>query len=134
MLQHFLTNGNIYLPLALLTDWQQALRDPRTSQTTAAAVTAPQLATFLGQTLFTPPLPPDDPETSALADILAYGSGLAVLPTTIKYLDERAQAEVGWLESLHESFIPTTLIWGIHDTAAPITVANYVRATYLRSP
>jgi len=134
MTHHLLTNGNIYLPLANLTDFQQALRDPQTSQTTAASVTASQLATtFLGQTLFTPPLPPDDPETSALADILAYGSGLAVLPTTIKYLDERAHAEVGWLESLHESFIPTTLIWGIHDPVAPIRVANYVWATYLRS-
>lgn len=130
---HFLTNGNIYLPLAKLTDWQKALRDPQTSQTTAASVTTSQLATFLGQALFTPPLPPDDPETSALADVLAYGSGLAVLPATIKYLDERAHAEIGWLESLHESLIPTTLIWGIHDVVAPIRVANYVWATFLRS-
>src|SRR5260370_249041 len=42
---HLLTNGNIYLPLANLTDFQQALRDPQTSQTTAAAVTAYWLAT-----------------------------------------------------------------------------------------
>ncbi len=134
MTHHLLTNGNIYLPLASLTDFQQALRDPQTSQTTAAAVTGDWLATtFLGHLCFTPPVPPDDPEIAALTDILAYGSGLAVLPTTIKYLDERAQAEVGWLESLHESCIPTTLIWGIHDTVAPIRVANYVWATYLRS-
>jgi pimeloyl-ACP methyl ester carboxylesterase len=116
-----------------LTDFQQAMRDPRTSQTTAAAVTASQLTKTFLRPLFTPPLHDDDPETAALTDILAYGSGLAVLPATIKYLDERAQAEVGWLESLHESFIPTTLIWGIHDTVAPIRVANYVWATYLRS-
>jgi hypothetical protein len=78
-------------------------------------------------------VPPDDPEIAALTDILASGSGLAVLPTTIKYLDERAQAEIGWLESLHESCIPTTLIWGIHDIICPIRVPNYVWATYLRS-
>ena len=129
MTHHFLTNGNIYLPLANLTDFQQALRGSQTSQTTAGS----QLATTFLQTLFTPPLTPDDPETSTLADILAYGSGLAVLPATIRYLDERAHAEIDWLESLHESFIPTTLIWGIHDTVAPIRVANYVWETYLRS-
>lgn len=130
---HVLTNGNIYLPLANLTDWQKALRDPRTSQTTAAAFTASQLASFLGHLAFTPPLSPDDPETAALANILAYASGLEVLPLTIKYLDERAQAEVSWLESLHESGIPTTLIWGLHDTVSSIRVANYVWETSLRS-
>jgi pimeloyl-ACP methyl ester carboxylesterase len=130
---HFLTNGNIYLPLANLTDFQKALRNPQTSQAVAASVTAPLLAQGLGQTCFTPPLAPDDPQIRAMSESLASGSGLAVLPATIKYLDERAQAEIGWLESLQASPIPTTLIWGIHDMISPIRVADYVWNTFLRS-
>jgi hypothetical protein len=69
------------------------------------------LAEGLGQTYFTPPLGTDDPEIRAMIDIFASGSGLAVLPAAIKYLDERAQAEIGWLESVQQSPISTTLIW-----------------------
>jgi hypothetical protein len=46
-----------------------------------------------------------------MTDIFASGSGLVVLPAAIKYLDERAQAEICWLESVQQSPIPTTLIW-----------------------
>src|SRR5258708_16963511 len=91
------------------------------------------MGTTVRGAIFPPPEAHEDPETCALTDNLRDGVCLAVLPATIKYLDERAQAEVGWLESLHDSCIPTTLIWGIHDTVAPIRVANYIWATYLRS-
>ncbi|AFM18053.1 hypothetical protein Mycch_3308 [Mycolicibacterium chubuense NBB4] len=128
----FLTNANIFLPLANLTAFQRALLDDATGRPTAAATTPELLAAGLGQTTFMPRRGLDDPEIAALAYCFGYNDGIGVLPDTIRYLHERAADETGWLESLSAIDVDTTLIWGLHDSVAPLRVANHVWQTYLK--
>ena len=128
----FVTNANIYLPLANLTAYQLALLDDATGRQTAAATAPEMLAAGLGQSAFMPRRTADDPEIAALAQCLAYNDGMAVLPDTIQYLHERAGGETGWLEALAAIPVDTTIIWGLHDAIAPLRVADHVWRTYIR--
>lgn len=129
----FITNGNLYLPLANLTEFQKRMLDPATSAAAVKAANANLLATGMGRTNFTPPLSADDPEVGALAAFFGYQSGVAAIPATIQYLNERRQMEVSFLQTLSRSTIPTTIMWGIHDLVAPVRVADYVFTTALRA-
>ena len=128
----FMTNANIYLPLANLTAFQVALLDEATGRPTAAAATPDMLAAGLGMTTFMPRRSPQDPEIIALAKCFAHNDGVAVLADTVKYLHERAADETGWLERLAGIDVNTTLIWGLHDGVAPLRVANHVWQAYLK--
>jgi pimeloyl-ACP methyl ester carboxylesterase len=128
----FLTNANMYLPLANLTDFQKSMLDPTTSAVMVKTVTAERLAAGLGSTQYSPPLKPDDPEVRALAFNFAWQDGIQVIPGTIQYLNERKKFEVGFLETLSRSDVPVTLIWGVHDMISPVRVANYVWDTALK--
>ena len=127
----FLTNGNMYLPLANLTEFQKRMLDPATSTAAVKSVNANLLAGGLGQSNYTPPLKPDDPEVRALASFFGYQSGVEVIPATIQYLNERKQMEAGFLQTLSRSTIPATIMWGVHDMVAPVRVADYVFTTAL---
>lgn len=127
-----ITNGNIYLPLANLTAFQQALLDDSTSRATAAATTPELLAAGLGASTFMPRRTLEDPEIAALAKTFAHNDGVRVLPDTIKYLHERAADETRWLETLAANTVDTTLVWGVHDTIAPLRVADHVWHTYVK--
>ena len=126
-----LTNGNVFLPLANLTDFQKRLLDPSLAAGTLELVTPELLAEGLGSTTFTPPRRADDPTVAALASTFAFHDGIAVLGETVQYLRERAAHELTWLRSLASSPVPTTLIWGICDTVAPPRVAIHVWEHYL---
>lgn len=128
-----LTNANIYLPLSNLTSFQTALLDPATARAAAAAVTAEMLAAGMGASTFMPRRTLDDPEIAALARCFAHNDGVRVLPDTIQYLNERAADETGWLEALSTSAVNTTLVWGLHDSIAPLRVPNHVWQTYLKN-
>jgi pimeloyl-ACP methyl ester carboxylesterase len=129
----FLTNANIFLPLANLTAFQVALLDDATGRATAAATTPELLAAGLGQTTFMPRRTLDDPEIAATTYCLAHNDGISVLPDTIRYLHERAENETSWLEAFSEIGVDTTLIWGLHDNVSPLRVANHVWHSYLKS-
>ena len=126
-----LSNGNIFLPLSSLNALQYALLDPATGPVTAAALTPGVLAAGMGQSTFTPPRGPDDPEIIALADSFSYNDGIAVMHDTIQYLVERSHNEQQWLDALAANPVKTTLIWGLQDTIAPLRVAAYVWNTCL---
>ncbi len=128
-----LTNANIYLPLANLTGFQKALLDPTVARSTARATTPEMLAAGMGATTFMPRRDASDPEIAALAQCFAHNDGIAVLPDTIQYLNERAADETNWLQALSTSDIDTTLVWGLHDNVSPVRVANYVWQEFLRN-
>jgi len=129
----FITNGNLYLPLANLTDFQKRMLDPVTAPQVVKSVNAGLLAVGMGQSQYTPPLRADDEEVKALASLFAYRSGVEAIPATIQYLNERRQFEVSFLETLGKSAVPATIMWGVHDMVSPVRVANYVFATALQS-
>ncbi len=128
-----LTNANIYLPLSNLTAFQTALLDPATGRPTAAATTPELLAAGMGASTFMPRRTLEDPEIAALAKCFAHNDGTRVLPDTIQYLNERAADETRWLESLSESQVNTTVVWGLHDNVAPLRVPNHVWRTHLKT-
>ena len=125
-----LSNGNIFLPLSNLTDYQRQLLDPQTAPS-LNFMTPEMFAAGLGLSMFTPPRGPDDPAIAALPDTFAYNDGMAVMHGTIQYLVERAENERQWLDSLAALPVKTTLIWGLCDTVAPLRVAAHVWDNYL---
>ena len=125
-----LSNGNIFLPLSSLTDYQRKLLDPQTAPS-LDFMTSAMFAAGLGQSMFTPPRGPDDPAIAALADTFAHSDGMAVMHATIQYLVERAENESQWLDGLAALPVKTTLIWGLCDTVAPLRVAAHVWDNYL---
>jgi pimeloyl-ACP methyl ester carboxylesterase len=118
-----LSNANIFLPLSNLTDAQRLMLH---NSEVLEQLTPELLAAGMGAVTFTPPRGPDDPEVRALAATFAHGDGVGVLHETIQYLVERSVDEERWLRSLAASDVPTTLVWGVYDTIAPIRVATYV--------
>ena len=125
-----LSNGNIFLPLSNLTDYQRQLLDPQTAPS-LNFMTPEMFAAGLGLSMFTPPRGPDDPAIAALADTFGYNDGMAVMHGTIQYLVERAENERQWLDGLAALPVKTTLIWGLCDTVAPLRVAAHVWDNYL---
>jgi pimeloyl-ACP methyl ester carboxylesterase len=71
-------------------------------------------------------------EIDSYASIFDYQDGGRVQHEIIEYLNERSENEVGWLESLAKSEIPTTLIWGELDAIAPVAVPDHVWTNYLQ--
>jgi pimeloyl-ACP methyl ester carboxylesterase len=126
-----LSNGNIFLPLSNLTEFQRLTLSPETGPVTVAALTPELLAAGLGQTTFTPPRALDDSLIAALADTFAVNDGLGVIHDTIQYLVERSEHEREWLEALAAMPVKTTLVWGIYDEVSPLRVAAHVWNDYL---
>jgi pimeloyl-ACP methyl ester carboxylesterase len=122
----FLTNGNIFLPLSNLTDAQRVMLDPAQASTFAENATPELLAVGMGQATYWPPRDGDDPEIQALAETFAHQDGIKVIHETIQYLHERSADEERWLETLAESDVPATVIWGLNDTVSPPRVASWV--------
>ncbi len=115
--QHFITNGNLYLPLAQLASGQKLLLNPLSGPILSTLMDGTQIAQGMAGTTYTPTLPAS--ETQAMASIFDYQGGIRVEHAIIHYLDDRKINEVTRLETLGRSDIPTTLIWGEQDKIAP---------------
>jgi len=128
-----LSNGNMFLPLSNLTNFQRLVLHDDTAGAVLDVLTPESLAAGMGQTTFTPPRSLDDPAIAALVETFGHNDGTAVVHDTIQYLVERSQHEEVWLEAVSRMSIPTTVIWGLHDTVSPPRVAAYIWNTYLWS-
>ena len=126
-----LSNGNMFLPLSNLTEFQRLVLNDDTAQSVLEVVTPEGLAAGMGTTTFTPPRSLADPAIAALAQTFAYNDGVSVVHETIQYLVERSEHEEEWLGALADSAIPTTLVWGLCDTVSPPRVAAYIWHRYL---
>ena len=126
-----LSNGNMFLPLSNLTEFQRLVLDPDSAPRLRTEVTPELLAAGIGQSTFTPPRTIDDPAIAALAQTFAHNNGIAVLHDTIQYLVERSENERSWLEALAGSTVATTIVWGLYDVVSPLRVAAFIWDTYL---
>lgn len=127
---HFITNGNIYLPLAQLTAGQKALLSPTLGPLLSSLVSGDMLASGIADQVFARQL--RQSEIDAYASIFDYQDGNAVQHDIIKYLNERTENEVAWLETLERSDVPATITWGELDAVAPVAVPDHVWAEYLQ--
>jgi pimeloyl-ACP methyl ester carboxylesterase len=133
-LEHLmLSNGNMFLPLSTLTNFQRQVLHADTAPGVLEVLTPDALAAGMGNATYTPARSLDDPAIAALAQTFAYNDGMSVVHDTIQYLVERSQHEEEWLEALSEVSLPTTLIWGLHDTVSPPRVATYIWNRYVMS-
>ncbi|MGH2865307.1 MAG: alpha/beta fold hydrolase [Solirubrobacteraceae bacterium] len=126
-----ISNGNVFLPLSNLTAFQRLVLDATSAPELLAALTPAMLAAGMGESVFTPPRAAQDPVVASLAETFAFNDGIAVLHDTIQYLVERSENEQDWLEALGGLQLPTTLVWGLYDTVAPLRVAAHVWNAYL---
>lgn len=126
---HFITNGNIYLPLAQLTTAQKVLLNPIFGPLVSPIISGDWLAQGLADSVFATSLPQS--EIDSYASIFDYQDGMAASHEIIEYLNERSENEVVWLEGLERSDIPTTLIWGELDAIAPVPVPDFVWTNHL---
>jgi pimeloyl-ACP methyl ester carboxylesterase len=124
---HFITNGNIYLPLAQLKIGQKVYLNPTTGPFLSSLISAEQFArgNFAKQL--------SQSEVDAYVSILDYQDGTDIRHEVIEYLNDRAENEITWLETLEKSEIPATLIWGDLDTVAPVAVPDDVWVNYLEN-
>ena len=124
---HFITNGNIYLPLAQLKTGQKAYLNPTIGPFLSSLISGEQFSkgNFAKQL--------SQSEIDAYVSILDYQDGTDVRHEIIEYLNDRTENEVAWLETLEKSDIPVTIIWGELDTVAPVAVPDDVWAKYLEN-
>jgi len=85
--------------------------------------------------LFSYPLP--SPELDAFWSIITHHRGNRLYPLLMRYMLERWQHQYDWLDTLRQSRVPLTLIWGQTDPIATPAVADAVvsyrpDATYIR--
>ena len=126
---HFITNGNIYLPLAQLTRAQNLFLNPIIGPFLSTITPGELFAEGLTESTFESIVPQS--EVDSYASIFEYQNGTAVQHEIIEYLNERSDNEVAWLEALSNSDIPTTIIWGELDAIAPVAVPDHAWENYL---
>lgn len=122
-----LTNGSIYIVMAQLTDGQQLLLslpdqvEPLVGADDGASFRRGVHATF------SPGAPDDDPVLDAATALAARDGGLALLPRTIRYIEDRRAEESRFTGAIEEHPSPLGVVWGeddpvaVHDMARRIT-------------
>lgn len=113
-----LTNGSIYIDMAHLTDGQQlllALPDAVEPQVGADGGVA-----FRGgvHRTFAPGAPDDDPVLDAATVLAARSDGLALLPRTIRYIEDRRAEESRFTGAIETHPSPLGIVWGVEDPVA----------------
>jgi pimeloyl-ACP methyl ester carboxylesterase len=126
----FITNGNIYLPLADLTTGQLLLLHPLTGPVVTRLINGNRMAK--GMNLRLHAVPESSDKVAAVASMIDYQDGGEVQHSTIQYLNQRREHEDDWLANLRSSTVPATIIWGVEDPVAPLKVADYVWSEILR--
>lgn len=130
IIHHFITNGNIYLPLADLTREQLLLLDDGTGPFFTRYMNGTLFARGMNRRMHS--IPEGDEKVEGVATMIDYQDGGEVQHATIQYLAQRGEFELEWLANLEHSTAPVTLIWGVDDPVAPTAVADFVWSEYLR--
>jgi pimeloyl-ACP methyl ester carboxylesterase len=120
----FITNGNIYLPLADLARIQLLLLNKRTGPFITRYISGKRFAKRMNTLVHSIPEPLE--KVGAVASNIDYQDGGKVQHSIIQYLAQRQKHENEWLENLKNSSVPTTIIWGVDDPVAPLKVADFV--------
>lgn len=126
-----LTNGSIYLDLAHLSDGQNllmALPDERQDLVGADGGAAWQRGI---RGTFAPDSDVDDHELALLAALARRDGGLALLPRTIRYLEDRRAEERRFTGAIETHPSPLSVVWGDRD---PIAVVAMVAALQAARP
>lgn len=117
------TNGSIYLDMAMLTEGQRLLlglpdeRNDLVGADGGAAFARSVAATFA------PGTTASDDELRAIAALAARDGGLSMLPRTIRYMDDRRAEERRFTGALERHPSPVGVVWGELDPVAVVAMA-----------
>jgi|TARA_B110000914_G_scaffold211318_1_gene211287 pimeloyl-ACP methyl ester carboxylesterase len=128
---HVILNGGIYLPLAELSAAQKFLTLPFFGQVMTRFILTPDRFTSELAKVYSPELNPD--EQLNMSSTFKYQGGTTVFPKTLRYLEDRRKLEITWLQTLAQSQVSATLIWGERDTIAKVEIADFVWQNYLEN-
>ena len=115
----FLLNGGIF----------PEIQRPILTQTILKSRCGPLLAKLMGKSslkrsfkaIFGPQTPPKDDEIESLWKLLLHQHGRRVLPSILKYIDERKVHGDRWIKGMQKALIPICFVNGVHD---PISGAH----------
>jgi len=120
-----LTNGSVYIEQAHLTRSQKLLRSPLAglySRLAHESIFRWQIRKILGR-------PISEAELGAMWQLMNYRNGLATLPDTIRYVDERYRFYRRWTDPLATLDIPVQIIWGRLDPVAVAAIGQRLADT-----
>ncbi len=119
------TDGSIYLDIAQLTAGQLALLelpDERLDLLTAQNVAAGLAATFSAGH------PASDDEIAQQTELVAHLDGQALLPRTIRYLEDRRAEERRFTGAIEQHPAPLAVVWGVEDPVSVVEMTEVLRA------
>lgn len=120
-----LTNGSVYIEQARLTPSQKLLRSPLAGIYTRIA----RWPTFRWQIGRIVEAEVPEQEFRAMWQLMQYNEGLATLPATIRYIEERYRFYSRWTNPLAELDVPTKIIWGRRDPVAVEAIGQRLAET-----
>lgn len=121
-----ITNGSIYIDMAVFTDGQKlllSLPDERAD----LALGREELVAGLRATL-APDLPVDEAHLLATAESVCRGDGVALLPRLIRYIEERREHEGRWTGAIETHPAPASIVWADLDPVAVYAMAERLRS------
>jgi pimeloyl-ACP methyl ester carboxylesterase len=117
-----LMNGSVHVEMAHLTVGQKLLRSPLGD----VFARLNSRTTFLAQLRRTFGREPDGATLDAMWELLARDDGVARLPATIGYVEERRRFRRRWIGALERCDVPLLVAWGRRDPVAVIGIAEKI--------
>jgi pimeloyl-ACP methyl ester carboxylesterase len=131
VVRRVLTNGSIYIELAHLTAGQQlllSLDDARLDVDPSPTFDAGEgFRSGLGQT-FSAEHPASEDELAAQWELLAREGGHALLPRTIRYIEDRRAEERRFTGAIEAHPSPLGVVWGVEDPVAVVAMVDQLVA------
>jgi pimeloyl-ACP methyl ester carboxylesterase len=115
-----LMNGSVHVELAHLTVGQRILRSPLRD----VFVRLSSRSSFQSQLRRTFGRKPDQGTLDAMWELLSRDDGVARLPATIGYVEERKRFRRRWIGALERCDVPLLVAWGRRDPVAVMAIAE----------
>lgn len=124
-----ITNGSVYLDMAVFTDGQRLLLDlPDEKLEDAAGFDVAALTEGLRATLADAPLDAAaEAHLRAAAELVVHDGGVEILPRLIRYIGERREHEGRWTSAIETHPAPVRIVWGDRDPVAVFAMAEHLR-------
>jgi pimeloyl-ACP methyl ester carboxylesterase len=119
-----LMNGSVHIELAHLTFGQHILKSPLGplfAKMTSSVTFKAQMKRVFAR-------PPSEAELDAMWHLVARADGPAVLPTLIRYTEERSRFRRRWIGALERLDLPALVAWGARDPVAIMAIADALAA------